>query len=100
MNFDEILAERDSDNFELSPDFVDRLVEAHGVGNADMDNAKAKIAELSAMLEERESVISSLKAENADMLLRIPGDNENTTNDDDDVDDNNPSDVDIDDLFE
>lgn len=99
MNFDDILAERDSDDFELSPDFVDRLAEAHGVGNADMDNAKAKIAELSAMLEERESVISRLKAENADMLLRIPGDNENTS-DDDNIDDDNPSDVDIDDLFE
>ena len=100
MNFDEILAERDGEGFELSPEYVERLAVAHGESMEAGEETTARLAELEAMLTVKDEEIARLKAENADLIVQLPGDTDNDDGDTDENNDDGEDSPDISDLFE
>ena len=102
MSFQDILDERAGDGFELSPEYVDRLAESHSEFMTGMEADSAKIGELTELLAQRDSEISNLKAQLADMNLQLPAEQPAGGNDDDEEnnDEGDGTDVDVSDLFE
>ena len=101
MTFEDVLAERGAEEFELSPDYVDRLAEAHSELVGSMEADSSKIGEMSEALAARDTEISHLKAQIADMNLRLPAETGQEENNNDEEDDNgDDSDTDVSDLFE
>ena len=102
--FQEIVDLSQAEGFEITGAFVDDLVNAHNeyvagvAGEAEIYNSR--VLELEAALNERDSIISQLKAQNADMLLNMPAADSDDSDDSEDNSDIDVSDVDIDDLFE
>ena len=100
MNFDEILAERDGEGFELSPEYLERLAVAHGESMEAGEETTTRLAELEAMLTVKDEEIARLKAENADLIVQLPGDTDNGDGDTDENNDDGEDSPDISDLFE
>lgn len=101
MDFDEILAERDGEGFELSPEYVDRLAGAHGETVTAGEANSGRIAELETMLTAKDEEIARLKAENADLIVQLPGDTGSAEDEENNNDDEGePDSPDISDLFE
>ena len=100
MNFDEILAERDGEGFELSPEYLERLAVAHGESMEAGEETTTRLAELEAMLTVKDEEIARLKAENADLIVQLPGDTDNDDGDTDENNDDGEDSPDISDLFE
>ena len=100
MNFDEILGERDGEGFELSPEYVERLAVAHGESIEAGEETTTRLAELEAMLTVKDEEIARLKAENADLIVQLPGDTDNGNGDTNENNDDGEDSPDISDLFE
>ena len=101
MDFDEILAERDGEGFELSPEYVERLAVAHGESTKAGEETTTRLAELEAMLTVKDEEIARLKAENADLIVQLPGDTGSVEDEENNNDDEGePDSPDISDLFE